>query len=196
MQIHALTHSLTHTSLDLNEAREDGVLRWQWQQLDHTQIICPLLQTDNHTNTSSLNFTGPMLFLTPNQRCQSSEGTGAHGRKNATTETRLGTKAPKLSCVTFALLKCDWCTDFGTCNARTSCFARRSQPWVMNYTPSASKITDWYQWGLFRSHLVGPHCMHNIQGGPKKWGHRLMATILSKLDRLKKNSLKDSLVNL
>jgi len=39
------------TSLDLNEARDDGVLRWQWHQLDHMQTICTSLQTDNHTNT-------------------------------------------------------------------------------------------------------------------------------------------------
>ena len=42
------------TSLDLNEARDDGVWRWQWHQLDHMQTICTLLQTDNHTNTSSV----------------------------------------------------------------------------------------------------------------------------------------------
>jgi len=28
------------TSLDLNEARGDGVLGWQWHQLDHMQTIC------------------------------------------------------------------------------------------------------------------------------------------------------------
>jgi len=39
----------------------------QRHQLDHTQTICTSLQTDNHTNTSSLIFTGRMLFLTPNQ---------------------------------------------------------------------------------------------------------------------------------
>jgi len=62
------------TSLDLNEPREDGV-GMQWHQLDHMQTICTLLQTDNHTNTSSLNvFTGRMLFLTPNQQRQSTEG--------------------------------------------------------------------------------------------------------------------------
>jgi len=54
------------TSLDLNEARDDGVLRWQWHQLDHMQTICTSHQTDNHTDISSLNFTGQMLFLTPN----------------------------------------------------------------------------------------------------------------------------------
>jgi len=27
----------------------------QWHQLNHMQIICTSLQTDNHTNTSSLN---------------------------------------------------------------------------------------------------------------------------------------------
>jgi len=31
----------------------------QWHQLDHMQIICTLLQTDNYTNTSSLNFYSP-----------------------------------------------------------------------------------------------------------------------------------------
>jgi len=36
------------------------------------QIICTSIQTDNHTNTSSLNFfTGCMLFLMPDQQCQS-----------------------------------------------------------------------------------------------------------------------------
>jgi len=29
---------------------------WQWHQLDHMRIICTSLQTDNHANTSSLNF--------------------------------------------------------------------------------------------------------------------------------------------
>ena len=43
------------TSLDLNEARDYGVWEWQRHQLDHMQTICTSLQTDNHTNTSSLN---------------------------------------------------------------------------------------------------------------------------------------------
>jgi len=46
------------TGRDLNEARGDGVLGWQWHQLDHMQTICTSLQTDNHTNTPSLNFYG------------------------------------------------------------------------------------------------------------------------------------------
>jgi len=49
------------TILDFNEARDD---EWQWHQLDHMQIICTSLQTDNHTCTSSLIFKGQMLFLT------------------------------------------------------------------------------------------------------------------------------------
>ena len=36
-----------------------GVLGWQWHQLDYTQRICTSLQTDNHTNTLSLNFYRP-----------------------------------------------------------------------------------------------------------------------------------------
>jgi len=39
------------------------------------QTFCTLLQTHNHTNSSSLNFfTSQMLFLTTNQQCQSTEG--------------------------------------------------------------------------------------------------------------------------
>jgi len=47
------------TSLDLTEARGDRVLGSRWHQLDHMQTICTPLQTDNHTNTSSLNFCRP-----------------------------------------------------------------------------------------------------------------------------------------
>ena len=32
---------------------------WQWHQLDHVQIICTLLQTDNHACTSALMFYRP-----------------------------------------------------------------------------------------------------------------------------------------
>jgi len=59
------------TSLDLNEASEDWVLGCSgisWT------IICTSLQTDNHTNTHNSIFTGRMLFLMPNQQCQSTEG--------------------------------------------------------------------------------------------------------------------------
>jgi len=28
---------------------------WKWHQLDHMQIMCTSLKTDNHTSTSSLN---------------------------------------------------------------------------------------------------------------------------------------------
>jgi len=58
--------------MDLNDGRDDGVLGWKWHQLDHMQTIWH--QTDNHTNASSLNFYGWMLFLTLNQQCQSTEG--------------------------------------------------------------------------------------------------------------------------
>jgi len=32
------------------------MMGWQWHQLDHMQIICTLLQTDNHASISSLSF--------------------------------------------------------------------------------------------------------------------------------------------
>jgi len=40
------------TKLDFTEARDS---EWQWHQLGHMQV-CTSFQTDNHTNTSSLNF--------------------------------------------------------------------------------------------------------------------------------------------
>jgi len=50
------------------------MMGWQWPQLDHMQIICTLLQRDNHARISSHVFTDWMLFLMPNQQCQSTEG--------------------------------------------------------------------------------------------------------------------------
>jgi len=35
------------------------MMGWQWHQLDHMQIICTLLQTDNHNSTSPLSFYMP-----------------------------------------------------------------------------------------------------------------------------------------
>jgi len=35
---------------------EQEMMGWQWHQLDHIQIICTSLQTDNHASTSPLSF--------------------------------------------------------------------------------------------------------------------------------------------
>jgi len=35
---------------------KQGTMGWQWHQLNHMQIVCTLLQTDNHDCPSSLNF--------------------------------------------------------------------------------------------------------------------------------------------
>jgi len=55
--------------VDLNEARDDGVLRRQWHQLDNMQTICTSLQTDDHITTPSLNFYRPDA-LPGAQQCQ------------------------------------------------------------------------------------------------------------------------------
>jgi len=47
------------------------MMGWQWHQLDHMQIICTLLQTDNHASTLTLIFMSQMLFMS---LCQSAEG--------------------------------------------------------------------------------------------------------------------------
>jgi len=49
------------------------MMGWQWHQLDHMQIICTSLQTDNQARISLI-FTGQILVLTPNQQYQSIEG--------------------------------------------------------------------------------------------------------------------------
>jgi len=51
------------------------MMGWQWHQLDYMQIVCTLLQTDNHASTSPLSFIGRMPFQPSNERFQSIEGT-------------------------------------------------------------------------------------------------------------------------
>jgi len=55
----------------VSQYQKDKTVWWdfgmQCHQLDHMQTISTSLQTDNHINTSSLNFfTSGMLFLTSN----------------------------------------------------------------------------------------------------------------------------------
>ena len=54
---------------------EQEMMGWQWNQLDHMQIIYTLLQTDNHASTSPLISTCRMPFPPTNQQCQSTKCT-------------------------------------------------------------------------------------------------------------------------
>jgi len=73
------THPHTHTRLtafdfqdNLGKPAQKGkpfwillkqeIMGWQWHQLDHMQIICTTLQTDNHASTPSLNFLWARCF--------------------------------------------------------------------------------------------------------------------------------------
>ena len=38
---------------------EQEMMGWQWHQLDHMQVICISLRTDNHSRTSPLSFYRP-----------------------------------------------------------------------------------------------------------------------------------------
>jgi len=49
----------------------------QWHQLDHMQTICTSFQTDNHTNTSSLNFYRPDA-LSDTQPAEATKALKAH----------------------------------------------------------------------------------------------------------------------
>jgi len=84
------------TNLDFSEARYS---EWQWYQLGHMQI-CTSLQTNNYASTPPLSFlTGRMLFLPPNQHCQSTEGIGGGGglmhRCKKTLEMKTNKHVPK-----------------------------------------------------------------------------------------------------
>ena len=54
----------------------------QWHQLDHMHIIIyTSIQTDNHASISLITqfYTGQMLFLLPNQQCQSTDCNASAG---------------------------------------------------------------------------------------------------------------------
>ena len=55
-------YQIGKTNLDFSEARDS---EWQWHQLNHMQV-CTSLQTDNHTSTPPLVFTGRMPYCRPN----------------------------------------------------------------------------------------------------------------------------------
>ena len=60
------------TILDFTGARNQQ-RGWQRHQLNHMQIICSLLQTNNHVSTSPISFYRPDALMPPNQQCQSTE---------------------------------------------------------------------------------------------------------------------------
>jgi len=67
------------TNLDLDKARDDGVMGWQWHQLDNMQTICTSLQTDNYANNiSSLNFYRPDAL----RDAQPTASVSSHSRLN------------------------------------------------------------------------------------------------------------------
>jgi len=53
---------------------EQEMMGWQWHQLDHTQIICTLLKTDNYASNPPLSFYKPYALPAANQQHQSTEG--------------------------------------------------------------------------------------------------------------------------
>jgi len=63
------------TSIDLNDARDDGILGWQWHQLDHMHQSAPRSSQITTPAPHHSIFTGWRLFLMPSQKqCQSAEG--------------------------------------------------------------------------------------------------------------------------
>jgi len=53
---------------------EQEMMGWQWHQLDHMQIICTSLHTDNHASTSPLSLSSYYHNLQLKQKLKSWEG--------------------------------------------------------------------------------------------------------------------------
>ena len=81
------------------------MIGWQWHQLDHMQIICTSLQTDNHTSTHSV-FYRPDAFLPPNQQHQSTEGTMTTKK-----ETKVESSQSEHTEIMNSLKCCKYCLD-------------------------------------------------------------------------------------
>ena len=56
--------------MSVKQERDD---KWQRHQLDHTQTTWTSIKADNHASTTSLSFTGWMLFPMPSQQHQRTE---------------------------------------------------------------------------------------------------------------------------
>jgi len=88
------------------------IMRWQWHQLDHVQIICTLLQTDNQASTLPLSFfTGRVPFLPPNQQRQSTEANRVVNQVMLGWWCRLAPHTAG-SCNLFAAVQCNACGKF------------------------------------------------------------------------------------
>jgi len=66
-------------------------MRWQWHQLDHMQIICTLLQTDNHTSTSSFSFYKHPEFAHNTQKLLDNQSSANTKLSKCTISTELNT---------------------------------------------------------------------------------------------------------
>ena len=98
----------------------------QWHQLDNMQTICTSLQTDNHTNTSSLNFYRLDALLDGNQQCQSTEGRCYRSQTGQQHEKYNGHLVPASSDAAWtdtedAIWTSAWCMQqFSCCSAKLS----------------------------------------------------------------------------
>jgi len=54
------------------------MMGWQWHQLDHMQITCTLLQTDNHNSRP----TSPLSFYRPNALPDAKPTVSKHWRQD------------------------------------------------------------------------------------------------------------------
>jgi len=70
LTLHPFNGLLSRTTLVIRHQKsklfwilmKQKMMGWQWHQLNHMQIICTLLQTDNHASTSPLSFYKPDAF--------------------------------------------------------------------------------------------------------------------------------------
>jgi len=124
--------SLHHKVKPICIFMKQEMIGWQWHQLGHKQIICIVLQTDNHASTSSLNFlqAGCSSYRTTNSvkalravqlRCRCRDNlvlvNYTIGRRH-------------LSISNWTSISCRWQTRATRCITATCC----KQRWTLNVT--------------------------------------------------------------
>jgi len=80
------------TSLHLKEARDNGVLGWQWHQLDHMQTICTSFQTGHLAVIPTAVASG---FIAGTVRVADKDHQGDAWKLGITTKIQHGPKQPR-----------------------------------------------------------------------------------------------------
>jgi len=132
----------------------------QWHQLDHIQTICTSLQTDNHTNTSSLN------FYRPDALPDAQPTVSKHWRQLTKTKTKIILITKITLTLTHTGLSC--CSYVHLSNIQTRGLA------------AVKAYTGHHYWWSLNQNAFSTHCLYCVQTA--EWTARhYVCTWLSKV---------------